>query len=246
MLFMLKMPICFCDEAGCGHLGGCNVDPRTQIEHTRVDQLAQFHRRRALSQLAFSEQQEAMMQYVASLALSDDSTGPAQSLAERDRLWSTSLAEPEAGHSNIVQDLWQDPSPSIRSISSHTQRLLQQLSVMDAKINVLDGDVNCLIAEIDLLGIDRDRIDLVNEMLSQITTLEDDLLRIDSQKPVVSNSRRRLEGKLNGLYETLTETLNEAQKRNDTEQYPGESIPYSSGMSSLRSSGCHSVNISNI
>jgi len=63
------MPICSCEEAGCGLLGGRNVDLRTQKQHMRVDQLAQFHRTRALSQPAFSEQHEEIMQWFASLAV---------------------------------------------------------------------------------------------------------------------------------------------------------------------------------
>ncbi len=144
------MPICSCEEAGCGLLGGRNVDLRTQKQHMRVDQLAQFHRTRALSQPAFSEQHEEIMQWFASLALSDESMAGPQSLG-RDQLWNE--LEPGAGH---LRDLWQDPSPSIRSIGGPTQRLLQRLSDIDAKTNTLDDDANSLIAEINLLGVDGD------------------------------------------------------------------------------------------
>ena len=222
------MPICTCEEAGCGILGGRNVDRRTQKEHIRVDQLAHFQRAQSFSQLAISEEQEAITRHIASLALSDESMVPE---SRGGRLWNGS--EPWAGHhSNSSQNMWQNPSQSdcTRSVHSRTRRLLHQLADMDAKINTLDDGANSLIAEINLLGVDRDRNILVNEMLSQVTTFEDDLLRIESRKPSVNEARRRLEEKLNSLYEALTETLSKAPKQNDMGQSPRESMLYLSGV----------------
>jgi hypothetical protein len=207
------MPPCFCQSFDCQ---GVDRDVRTLKSHQRRDHVTLARNAREASDRVLDAQDQAIMSYIGTMALSDNISGPSNE--HGGRFWGRAPPDPQdlntmaenipphapmASVSSSPLDR-HSPPPTQPSRRTRTWELLLRLSEIERSVEELAYEVSTKLPRLENPTGDVHSPFPLKSLLVTSKSLQDDLDRVKSKAHSVVELRRTISEKLRSICDSLT------------------------------------------